>query len=86
MVEVVGKLGIPCGVVTNRVGVGDGGVEEYCLKQDVPILMTIPLDREIAHLYSKGIPLVTGMPEWRSAFTKLFQSVQRLVSTGGRAR
>jgi MinD superfamily P-loop ATPase len=38
-VEVVRKLGISCGVVINRVGVGDEEVERYCHQEGIPILL-----------------------------------------------
>jgi len=79
-VEVVRKLGITCGVVINRVGVGDEKVESYCHEQGIPILLKIPLDRKIATLYSKGIPLIQGMPEWRNAFLRLFQDIEKIVT------
>jgi MinD superfamily P-loop ATPase len=78
-VEVVRKLGIKCGVVMNRVGVGDEQVENYCHEQEIPILLKIPLDRKIATLYSQGIPFIEGMPEWRDAFVKLFQDIDQIV-------
>jgi MinD superfamily P-loop ATPase len=81
-VEVVRKLQIPCGVVINRVGVEDDKVENYCQEQGVPILLKIPLDRKIATLYSRGIPLVEGMPEWRNSFLKLFQDIKQVASSG----
>jgi len=79
-VEVVRKLQIPCGVIINRVGVGDDRVERYCLEEKIPVLLKIPLDRDIAVLYSKGISLVEGMPEWRDAFLTLFQDIEQIVS------
>ena len=79
-VEVVRKLGITCGVVINRVGVGDEKVDSYCHEQGIPILLKIPLDRKIATLYSKGIPLIQGMPEWRNAFQRLFQDIEDIVT------
>ena len=82
MVEVTRKLGIPCGVVLNRVGVGDSGVEAYCINQNIPILLKIPLDREIARLYSRGITLVVGMPQWQNAFVGLFQRIAQSVLMG----
>jgi len=78
-VETVQKLGIPYGVILNRAGVGDGKTEEYCLKKNVPILMTIPLDTKIAELYSRGIPLVEGLPEFRDIFLRLFDSIGEMV-------
>jgi len=79
-VEMVRKLGIPCGVVINRVGVGDEEVERYCHQEGIPILLKIPLDRNIALLYSKGIPLVEGIPEWREEFLRLFQDINRIIA------
>jgi len=81
-VEVVRKLGMPCGVVINRVGIGGEEVERYCHREGIPILLKIPLDRKIALLYSKGTPLVEGMPEWREDFLGLFQSMDIMVTMG----
>ncbi|MDD5039126.1 MAG: ATP-binding protein [Dehalococcoidales bacterium] len=78
-VETVRKLEIPCGVVLNRAGVGDAGVERYCRKENIPILLTIPLDTEIARLYSRGVTLVAGMPQWKSSFCQLFNSIKEVV-------
>ncbi|MDI6814661.1 MAG: ATP-binding protein, partial [Dehalococcoidales bacterium] len=43
--EVVAGMGIPYGVVINRTGVGDGRIDKYCLEQNIPILMKIPLEK-----------------------------------------
>ena len=80
-VEVLRKLDIPCGVVLNRVGVGDRKVEEYCLKENIPILLTIPLDNQIAGYYSRGIPLVESIPEWRGRFLELFDRVRGMAKS-----
>jgi MinD superfamily P-loop ATPase len=79
-VETVRKLGIPCGAVLNRAGVGDAGVPEYCQQENIPILLTIPLDTEIARLYSRGIPLIEGLPQWRTSFRELFNSLKVLIN------
>ncbi|MFC2062495.1 ATP-binding protein [Chloroflexota bacterium] len=84
-VETVKKLGIPCGIVLNRAGVGDSKVEKYCKKEIIPILLTIPLDTEIARLYSRGVPLVEGLPEWRQRFQELFHRVKVLVDERNRS-
>ena len=60
------ELGLPVGVVINREGVGDRGVDEYCAAEDIPILMRIPLDRRIAEAYSEGTPLVEACPSTRA--------------------
>jgi len=80
-IDMLNKLVIPCGVVINRDGAGDSKVEEYCHKEDIPILLRIPLNIEIAQLYSKGITLVEGMPQWKEAFIKLYNDIEQIVST-----
>jgi len=75
-VATVKQLGVPFGVVLNRAGAGDKKTEEYCARENIPVLMTIPLDQEIAGLYSRGIPLVTGMPEYRLKFIKLYENIR----------
>jgi MinD superfamily P-loop ATPase len=84
-VETVRELNISCGVVLNRVGVGDTKVEEYCRKENIPILLTIPLDTEIARLYSKGVPLVDGLPQWKESFRKLFDPIKEIVDERSRS-
>ncbi|MDD5289109.1 MAG: ATP-binding protein [Dehalococcoidales bacterium] len=79
-VETMRELKIPCGIVLNRVGLDYSGVEEYCHKENLPILLTIPLDMEIARNYSNGITMVQGMPQWKESFLKLFEEVQEIVS------
>jgi MinD superfamily P-loop ATPase len=81
-VETLRQLDIPFGVVINRTGVGDAGVEEYCSKEKIHVLMTIPLDTEIARLYSRGITLVEGMPGWRSCFIKLYNDIKERADAG----
>jgi MinD superfamily P-loop ATPase len=86
-VEVLRRLEIPCGIVLNRAGVGDTKVQDYCSREGIPILLTIPLDTQIASYYSRGIPLVEGMPEWRERFVDLFNRVQDCLGySGSKAR
>ena len=65
-------LGLSVGVVINRDGVGDQGVEDYCAAENIPILMRIPLDRRIAEAYSEGIPMVEALPEYQVKFMQLY--------------
>jgi MinD superfamily P-loop ATPase len=73
-----GELGLPVGVVINRDGVGDRGVDEYCAAEGIPILMRIPHDRRIAEAYSEGVPLVEALPEYRERFVTLWQQAEKL--------
>ncbi len=79
-VEMVRKLNIPCGVVLNRAGADDSLIAEYCRQEKTPILLTIPLDTDIARLYSRGITLIDGLPQWRESFARLFNQIEEMVS------
>jgi len=71
-------MGLSVGVVVNRDGVGDRGVDEYCADEGIPILMRIPLDRRIAEAYSEGVPLIETLPAYRERFRGLYEQVVRL--------
>ena len=75
-----GELGLPVGVVVNRDGIGDSGVDDYCAAEDVPILMRIPFDRRIAEAISDGRPLVEELPEYRARFVQLYQRIVQEVA------
>jgi MinD superfamily P-loop ATPase len=74
------ELGLPVGVVVNRDGVGDAGVDDYCAAEDIPILMRIPLDRSIAEAISGGKALVEALPEYRPLFVELYKQIAREVA------
>jgi MinD superfamily P-loop ATPase len=74
-VEVVKKLKILFGVIINRCDVGDDKTEVFCREHKIPILMRIPFDKEIASLYSKGVPLTEVKKEYRQKFQQAFSSL-----------
>jgi len=78
-VEAVRVLGIPCGLVINRAGMGDDRVNAYAEAEDLPILMEIPFDRGIAESYSKGQLIVETMPEWKERFVRLHEQIVALL-------
>lgn len=73
------ELGLPVGVVINRDGPGYGGVNDYCAAEGIPILMRIPLDRNIAAAISGGQALVEALPEYRPRFVALYQQIAGIV-------
>jgi MinD superfamily P-loop ATPase len=82
--ETVKMLEVPCGIIVNRAGANDDKLEEFCQKEKIPVLMTIPLSMEIARLYSRGITLARGMPQWRENFIGLFKQMQERVDERNR--
>lgn len=84
-VATVRELKIPFGVVLNRIGAGYKDVEKYCLAENIPIMLTIPLDTGIAHLYSKGVALVEGMPHWKTGFTGVLDGIREILDERNRS-
>jgi MinD superfamily P-loop ATPase len=78
------ELRIPVGVVINRDGVGDGSVRAFCAEQEIPVLLSIPLDRRIAEAYADGVVLTDALPEYRSAFIDLYEQIRTRVGEGVR--
>jgi MinD superfamily P-loop ATPase len=72
-VDMVRALGIPFGVVINRVGIGDERVHAFCRKENIPVLLEIPDDRRIAEAYSRGRLIVEALPEYRGLFESLLE-------------
>jgi MinD superfamily P-loop ATPase len=75
------KLGIPMGVVINKSDIGDRKVWDYCQSTQIPVLMEIPMDREIAEAYSKGIPIVFQKPSYIQKFQNLFEKMEELCES-----
>jgi MinD superfamily P-loop ATPase len=73
-VDMVRAIGIPIGVVVNRVGIGDERVHAFCKEENVPVLLEIPDDRRIAEAYSRGRLIVEALPEYRGLFESLLET------------
>ncbi len=76
-VEVVRRLNIACGVVINRADLGDEKVVLYCEEANIPVLMSIPFDKEIAVLYSRGIPLVEEKKEYVESLQEVYDIIKK---------
>ena len=72
-------LDIPCGLIINRSDLGDDKVKDYARAMNLPILMEIPFDRQIAEAYSRGDMIVDVMPEWKAKFFGLYQEIKTLA-------
>ncbi len=77
-VETLKQMNIPHGVVLNRAGVGDNKVKNYCNRENIPILMEIPMDRKIAEAYSEGKSIIETMPEYKQKFLALYKKIKNL--------
>jgi MinD superfamily P-loop ATPase len=75
-VGAVDILDIPRGLIINRSDLGDDQVREYARAMNIPILMEIPFDRQIAEAYSGGDMIVDVMPEWKAKFLELYEKIK----------
>ncbi len=78
-VEAVKVLKVPFGIVINRSDLGTEEVKKYAQDNDIPILMEIPFDERIAKAYSKGIPFIKELPEYKEIFKNLFEKIKTEV-------
>ena len=78
-VETIRIIEIPFGVILNRADIGDKKVQDFCRKENIPVLMTIPMDRRIAVAYSKGETIIESQPSYRQKFVDLYTKIQRLI-------
>jgi len=70
------ELEIPIGVVINRDGIGDTRVDEFCQQNNTPILMRIPLEREIGAGIAQGKSLVEIRPAYQARFREMFSQIE----------
>ena len=82
-VEVMRKLNIPFGVIINRSDLGDDKTDQYCQKQNIPILMRIPFERKIAEGYLRGETIVEILPEYKEKFQEMFRKIKENNKFGG---
>jgi len=82
-VDVVRQLGIAHGVVINQADIGDDEVKKYCRRESIPVIGEIPYDRDIAVLYSHGIPMWIEGEKYRKVFRNIWTSIQPRLVRGG---
>jgi MinD superfamily P-loop ATPase len=77
--ETLRLLKIPFGVIINRADIGNPDVEDYCQTHDIPVLMTIPMDRTIAVAYSEGKPIIDVFPSYKTKFINVYTKIQGFI-------
>jgi MinD superfamily P-loop ATPase len=78
-VKVLRIVGLPFGIVINKFRQDVSLIEEYCDKEDFPVLMKLPFDRRLAEAYSKGQPAVRIFPELKQQFQQLAQKIKSRI-------
>ncbi|HUW86259.1 MAG TPA: ATP-binding protein [Methanoregula sp.] len=77
-IDVTARLGVPAGIVINRSDGKDQETLDFCTNHDLDVMMTIPFDREIAAIQSRGDLLCRVRPEWQKAFAALYVKCRSL--------
>lgn len=80
MAKVLGKMGVPSGIVINRAQEPYEPLEAFSRESGIPVLLRIPFDRRIAELYSHGDTLVGHLPGFKHRMLELFREVKNECS------
>lgn len=79
-VTVLKNFNIPGGIIINRSDLGDDRVLEYCETEDIPVLLEIPFQRNIAEGYARGKNLIETVPELRIVFNDILTNISFQVA------
>ncbi len=78
-VETLEHLNKQFGVIINRAGLGNRDVYDWLQLKNIPLLMEIPFDREIARIYSEGHLIVERSPAYQAQFIGLLKTIEKLL-------
>ena len=59
------------GVIINRYGIGDNGVETYCKSENIPIITKVLNDKEVAKLYSQGKLIYNEIDHFKNSLDEI---------------
>lgn len=75
-VAMVRAVGIPFAVVINRADVGDSRTREYCFRENIPVYLEVPDNRQIAEAYSRGNLILKALPEYEGKYRELAETLK----------
>ncbi len=78
-VETMKVLDQKYGVIINRAGIGDDGVEKYCEDENIPIITKIQNDKEVAKLYSKGKLIYNEIEHFKNSLDEIVTFIQEQI-------
>lgn len=76
--SVARTMGKPVGVVINREQGEFAPLKDYLSQNSIPVLMSLPEDREIAKAYSRGEIILSALPRYLDHFMDLTINIARL--------
>lgn len=85
-VDTLASIGLPCGVVVNKAGLGNREVYAYLEEKQIPLLMEIPFDKDLAAMYSGGKIPAREDPLWKERFVGLYDQIKEHYGNCSRQR
>ena len=82
-VETLKEMNKKFGVIINRAGLGNNDVYKYIKYENIPLLLEIPFDKEIAALYSAGIIVSEYYSEIRKNFYEMTKKIMEQYGNCG---
>ena len=82
MIQIIGllrKLDIKFGVIINKENLGDKRIEDFCKRNNIPILMKIPFLKKISSQNAEGLALTEILPEYKEKFYKVIEKVKNVI-------
>jgi MinD superfamily P-loop ATPase len=78
-VETLRNLRKTFGVIVNRAGIGNREVYEWLRHNNIPLLLEIPFDKDIARINSEGRLIAELLPAYRNQFYRIFERIQDIL-------
>lgn len=66
------------GVIINRFGIGDNGVEDYCKDNNIPIITKVNNDKNVAMLYSQGKLIYKQIKHFKDSLDEIVSFIEDL--------
>jgi MinD superfamily P-loop ATPase len=82
-VEIALNFNKPIGVVINRYHKPFDELEEFLKEKRIPVLASIPMDKDIARVYSNGNILLRSLPAYRKKFIDINTAIERIMDRQG---
>lgn len=76
--DVASEMGVRSGVIINRSDGQDELIREFCEEAGLPILMTIPFDRDIASIQNQGGLICKESDYWQQQFIGLYERLLKM--------
>ncbi len=77
-VETMRVLKQSFGVIINRYGIGNDGVEKYCRDENIPIITKVQNDKEVAKLYSMGELIYPKIEHFKNSLDEIITFIGAL--------